>query len=344
MQFMKAVDNSRPKRSKSHKKWKKKSVYTTVEKETIISYINIVKTDGPVYLKQLKELEKISNSHSLHVLVSLVSVKKWKTDKDFFKDFEKFISLLINKADDLINSIKDNLPDNYNFYSTNLNVTVSTFLLYLIRFPISLSTFLDNVAKLYDSVIDKKHTLGSPVSRTNISRTISDFNYIEATGLSNSKSIDEIIESIGDYPSGDNLSKNVPMSIKQEIISGVVGDNKIGKVLTNFISSFKTATDHTTKKFKTATRNKNVLYGFSGNPIYYIRKIIADLEISGYEKRKLERKRLELRMQYLKEKANKEMDPKRVESYKKQVEILESKIERIEAKEKAFIDKLERKK
>jgi len=342
MQFLKEKDTSHVVHKKA-KKWKKKSVYTTVDKETIINYVNLIKTDGPVYLKYIKELDTIARKKHLSILVELTTSKRWKTDSDFFKDFEKFVTLIINKSSEITDAINENLPDNYNFYSSNLNISVTTFVLYLGRFVLDLSTFLDNVSNMYDIALNKKTTLGNPVTKTVISRTLSDFNYLVVTGLTSDKYVEDIIESIGNYPTGNNLNKNIPISIKTDIISGVIGDNKLGKFVTNFLASFKTGTDHTTTKYKTSTRNKNVTYGFSGNPIYYIRKIIADLEISGYEKRKLERKKIELKTQFLKEKLNKEMDPKKIEVYKKQIEILENKIERLDAKEKAFIDKLERK-
>jgi len=345
MNFIKERDVSIKKTRKARRtKWKKKSVYTIVDKDTIAEYINIIKTDGPIYLKQIKDLESIASKHKLHVVVSLVETKEWKTDIEFFKDFEKFITVLINNSTSLIEAVKANLPDNYNFYSSNLNIAVSTFLLYLGRFVIDLPKFIDNVSSLYDLALGKKDTLGSPVSRTIIRRFVSDFNYLKLTHLANDKAINDIIESIGNYPTGNNLNKNIPLSVKEEIVSGVIGNSKIGKFLTGFISSFKTKTDYSSTKYKTGTRNKNITYGFAGNPIYYIRKIIADIEINGYEKRKLERKKLELKLQYLKEKASKEMDKKQLEVYKKQIEILEDKIARLEAKEAAFLDKLERKK
>ena len=343
MRFIKEKD-TRPIHHTHHKKWKKKSVYTTVDKETILNYIGLIKTDGPVFLKYLKELNAIAKQHKLNIIVSLTTSKKWHSDADFFKDYEKFVNIIINKSSELSDVITENLPDNYNFYSGNLNISVSTFALYLGRFVLDLGNFIDNVTSMYDIALNKKEILGSPVSKTVVSRTVSDFNYLRLTNLTDSKKIDEIIESIGNYPSGNNLNKNVPMSVKNDIITGILGDNKLGKYLTGFLASFKTGTDHTKTKYKTHTRNKNATFGFTGNPIYYIRKIIADIEVSGFEKRKLERRKLELKTQYLKEKANKEMDPKKVEVYKKQIDILEEKIERLEAKEKAFIDKLERKK
>ena len=344
MKFIKKVDNRNTRKSSRRKKWNKRSVFTIVDKDTIIDYINVIKNDGPIYINQLKELEKIASKHKLTVLVSLSTGRDWDTDVEFFKDYIKFITTVINNSNDLIESIKNNLPDNYNFYSSNLNIAVSTYLLYLGRFVIDLPLFIDNVASLYDLTLNKKETIGSPVSRTIIRRVLSDFYYLKVTKLTTDKAIREVIESIGNYPVGDKLNKNIPMSIKEEIISGVIGDNKIGKLITNFIASFKTGTNHNSTRYVTHTRNKNVTYGFAGNPIYYIRKIIADIEINGYEKRKLERKKLELKLQYLKEKANNEMDKKQLEIYKRQIEILEEKIERLEAKEKAFIDKLERRK
>ena len=344
MKFLKEKVTGHIKRRSHHKKWKKRSVFTTVDKDTVLEYINIIRVDGPVYLKQIQELDTIARKHKLHVVVSLVEVKTWKTDTEFFKDFEKFITILIKNSSTLSEAVKTNLPDNYNFYSSNLNIAVSTFLLYLCRFVLDLPAFIDNVSSLYDITLGHKETLGSPVSRTIIRRFVSDYNYLKLTNLATDKAINEIVESIGNFPTGNNLNKNIPMSVKEEIISGVIGNNKIGKYLTNFLASFKTATDYNSTRYKTETRNKNVTYGFSGNPIYYIRKIIADLEINGYEKRKLERKKLELKLQYLKEKASKEMDKKQLEVYKRQIEILEQKIERLEAKEKAFLDKLERKK
>ena len=343
MKFIQEKDTSAV-HHKHHKKWKKKSVYTTVDKETIINYIGLIKTDGLVFLKYIKELGGIAKKHKLSIIVSLTTSKKWHSDADFFKDYEKFINTLINKSPELADAITENLPDNYNFYSGNLNISVSTFMLYLGRTVLDLGGFIDNVSSLYDVALNKKETLGGPVSKTIISRAVSDFNYLELTNLTNSSKIEEIIESIGNYPSGNNLNKNIPESIKNEIINGILGDNKIGKYLSGFLSSFKTGTDHTKNKYKTHTRNKNVTFGFSGNPIYYIRKIIADIEISGFEKRKLERKKIELKTQYLKEKSSKEMDPKKVAVYKKQIDILEDKIARLDAKEKAFMDKLERKK
>ena len=344
MRFLKEVDNRPVLHRKRRNTWnlRKRSVYTIVDKETVLEYINIIKTDGPIYLRYLKTLEDLARKHNLKVLVELTESKRWKSDADFFKDFEKFVVTIINKSNELATVIRERLPENYNFYSSNLNIAVSTFMLYLGRFVIDLPVFLDNVSSMYDIALGKKETLGGPVTKTVVRRMLQDFNYLVATGLTKDKYIEEIIETIGDYPAGDKLNKNIPLKVKEEIISNVVGNNKIGKYITGFLTSFKTATDHTIKKFFTETRNKNITYGFSGNPIYYIRKIIADLEINGYEKRKLERKKLELKVQYLKEKANKEMDPKKVEIYKKQIEILEQKIERLEAKEKAFLDKLEK--
>jgi hypothetical protein len=344
MRFLKEKDTRVHHRSTRHRTWNKRSVFTVVDKNTVLSYINIIRTDGPIYLKQVNELNTLARKHHLHVLVGLIETRNWKTDTEFLNDFSKFIKTIINKSNELADAIEKNLPDNYNFYSSNLNITVTTFLLYLGRFVIDLPVFLDNVTSLYDVSLSRKNTIGTPASRTIIRRFISDFNYLDLTGLTKEKNIEEIIESIGNYPTGNNLSKNIPMSIKEEIISGVLGNNKIGKIVTNFLASFKTGTDHNATKYVTETRNKNVTYGFAGNPIYYIRKIIADLEINGYEKRKLERKKLELKLQYLNEKASKEMDKSKLETYKKQIEILEEKIERLEAKEKAFIDKLERKK
>jgi len=343
MQFLKQRETENVKRTR-RTKWKKKSVFTVVDKETILAYINIIRVDGPVYLKQLKTLEEIAKKHKLYALVELTDTRAWKTDVEFFKDFENFVNILIKSSSDLAEAVKNNLPDNFNFYSSNLNIAVSTFLLYLGRFVIDLPLFIDNASTLYDMVLGKKDTLGGPVSRTIIRRFIADYKYLKLTNLATEKAIEEIIESIGNYPTGNNLNKNIPMSIKEEIISGVVGNSKIGKFLTGFLASFKTATDHSSTRYKTETRNKNITYGFAGNPIYYIRKIIADIEINGYEKRKLERKKLELKLQYLKEKASREIDKKQLEVYKKQIEILEEKIARLEAKEKAFIDKLERKK
>ena len=342
MKFMQEKDTSTVRHTR-HKKWKKKSVYTTVDKETIINYIGLIKTDGLVFVKYLKELDAIAKQHKLSIIVSLTTSKKWNSDADFFKDYVKFINTLINKSPELADAITENLPDNYNFYSGNLNVSVSTFMLYLGRIVLDLGNFIDNASSLYDVAINKKETLGGPISKTIISRAVSDFNYLELTNLTNGSKIDEIIDSIGNYPSGNNLNKNIPESVKNEIINGILGDSKIGKYLTGFLSSFKTGTDHSKGKYKTHTRNKNVTFGFAGNPIYYIRKIIADVEISGFEKRKLERKKLELKTQYLKEKSSKEMDSKKVEIYKKQIDILEEKIARLDNKEKAFIDKLERK-
>jgi hypothetical protein len=322
---------------------RKKTVFAYISKDTILEYINILKIEGPTYLKMLDELSKLTKKHHTHVLVELVDSKEWKTDAEMLDDLEKFTKNLIGKADEIAQVVKEKLPDNINIYSHNLNISVTMFVFYLIRFIADLPDFLDSVAGILDRHIKGDTNLRLIYNRGFIIRYIHDFLYLEKSGIIKDKGLDAIIESIGNFPTGDNLNKNIPEKIKTEIISGVVGDTKIGKFLTKFLISFKTGTDkYKTKHDHTLTRNKNVIYGFAGNPIYHIRKIIADLEINNYEKRKLEKKRLELKLQYLKEKSSREMDPKKVEIYKKQIEILDEKIERLDAKIRAFEDKLAR--
>jgi hypothetical protein len=75
MRFLKEKDTRTHHRTTRHKKWNKKSVFTIVDKETVLNYINIIRTDGPVYLKQIDELNNIARKHHLHVLVGLVETK-----------------------------------------------------------------------------------------------------------------------------------------------------------------------------------------------------------------------------------------------------------------------------
>jgi len=321
---------------------RKKTAFAIISKDTVIEYVNILKLEGPVYLKMLDGLIEISKKHHTTAVVEMLHSKRWKYDYELFIDLEKFTKTLISKTDDIIEVVTEKLPDNINIYSSNLNVTAMVYIFYLVRFIADLPDFLDAVTGLLDRTIARDIKLPVAYNRGFILRYIHDFEYLEKTGLITEKGIDAILSSIGEFPTGDNLSKNIPLKVKEKVISNVIGDTAIGKYFTMFLSSFKTGTDKHKSKHETLTRNKNLTAGFAGNPIYHIRKIIADLEINNYEKRKLEKKKLELKVQYLKEKAAGEMDEKKAEIYRKQIEILENKIEKLDAKIRAFEEKLRR--
>ncbi len=76
-----------------------------------------------------------------------------------------------------------------------------------------------------------------------------------------------------------------------------------------------------------------IMAGFVGNPIYHIRLAVADWQIASYNKRKEDKKTLELKLLYLKSISNNEENPKlekQIQFYEKRVAKLAYNINQIE--------------
>ncbi len=329
----------RPSRS-----YNKKTVFKVLSKDQIEYMLNLLKMEGPIYLKTIEELKDIAKKHNLTILAGMGVRKKFKNDYEVLDFLEELVKIFIKYSDDIKSKIDEELPETINLYSDNLNISTAVYLLTIISDILYMPRLLDTIISMYDNALNKKVTLFKVRDKVFLNKILFNLEELYINDMLNSKNISAIIDSIGNYPSTNVLSNSVPLKIRNEIISGILGSNKLGKILSTILSSFKVASsDKYTLHYDSLTRNKNLKAGFAGNPIYYIRKIIADLEINRYEKRKLEKKKLELQLQYIKEKASKEMDPKKAEIYKKQIEILEDKIEKLEAKQRMFEDKLSRK-